>query len=162
MIEIRRATQNDGEIAFEIRRQAIRAQCAGSYSHEVLMAWTAGAAQDGYSDLMEGHFYLGSIEGITVVTGLLEVGKREIGAIFVDPGYLRQGAGRQMLTFLEDLARELGFKDVNLEATLNAADFYRRCGYVGDEVAVYHSPSGLKLACIPMEKQLACQPVVGK
>jgi hypothetical protein len=59
-----------------------------------------------------------------------------------------------VLVYLEALARELGIEEVILDATLNAADFYRRCGYVGDEPAIYHSPSGLQLACIPMRKHL--------
>ena len=71
MLEIRRATLEDAQTAFDIRLLAIRSQCIGAYTSE-----------------------------------------------------------------------------------LNAADFYRRCGYVGDEQAIYHSPSGLQLACIPMRKHL--------
>jgi hypothetical protein len=37
---------------------------------------------------------------------------------------------------------------------LNAAQFYRRRGYEGCEQSIYHSPSGLELACIPMVKRL--------
>jgi hypothetical protein len=37
---------------------------------------------------------------------------------------------------------------------LNAASFYRACGYVGEQPAIYHSPSGLELACIPMTKRI--------
>ena len=59
-----------------------------------------------------------------------------------------------MLDHLESVARELAIEAVVLDATLNAASFYRACGYVGDEQAVYHSPSGLALACIAMTKQI--------
>ena len=44
--------------------------------------------------------------------------------------------------------------NVNDEATLNTAAFYRRCGFIGDAQAVYHSPSGVQLACVPVHKQL--------
>jgi N-acetylglutamate synthase-like GNAT family acetyltransferase len=152
MFEIRRASHSDSQTAFDIRLLAIRHQCIGAYSETQLLAWTAGAA-DGYYTLMEKHFYLGCMDGEPVATGMLDLENREIGAIFVHPGFMQQGIGGKILKHLECLARELGLKEVKLDATLNAADFYRRCGFVGEEPAIYHSPSGLQLACIPMVKR---------
>ncbi|WP_223487072.1 GNAT family N-acetyltransferase [Pseudomonas sp. A-RE-19] len=154
MFEIRRATHSDAQTAFDIRLQAIRHQCIGAYTMEQMLVWTAGAARDGYSDLMDKHFYLGCIQGEPVATGMLDLENCEIGAIFVLPSFMQQGIGLRILNHLEYLSRELGLKEVKLDATLNAADFYRRCGFVGDERAIYHSPSGLQLACVPMVKGL--------
>ncbi|EZP26409.1 GNAT family N-acetyltransferase [Pseudomonas sp. RIT288] len=154
MFEIRRATPDDARIAFEIRRLAIRQQCVGAYSQQQMLDWIQGAAEDGYDTLMEKHFYLGCIEGEAVATGMLDLDYREIGAIFIRPDFMQRGLGRRVLVFLEDLARDLGLTEVCLDATLNAVDFYRRCGYVGEESAVYQSPSGLRLACVPMVKTL--------
>ncbi|PWE38726.1 GNAT family N-acetyltransferase [Pseudomonas prosekii] len=155
MFEIRRATPSYAQTAFEIRLQAIRHQCIGAYTEEQMLAWTAGAAEDGYDVLMDKYFYLGCIEGEPVATGMLDLENSEIGAIFVLPGFMREGIGLKILSHLEALARGLGLEEVKLDATLNAADFYRRFGYVGDEPAVYHSPSGLQLACVPMVKGLS-------
>ncbi|MFM9379846.1 GNAT family N-acetyltransferase [Pseudomonas sp. UV AK001] len=154
MFEIKRATPEDAWIAFEIRRLAIRHQCIGAYSGQQMLDWTKGSAQDGYDTLMQKHFYLGYVEGEPVATGLLDLEHREIGAIFIHPDFMRRGLGKRVLSFLEALARSLGLAEVCLDATLNAADFYRRCGYVGEGSAVYHSPSGLQLACVPMVKKL--------
>lgn len=154
MLTIRPATPADAQVAYDIRREAVRHHCIGAYPAAQMLAWTAGSAEDGYAALMDGHFYLGCIDGEPVATGMLEVKHREIGAIFVRPGYMQQGLGKQMLVFLEDLARNLGLEQVNLDATLNAADFYRRCGYVGEATALYHSPRGIDLACVPMTKAL--------
>ncbi|KAA0944809.1 MULTISPECIES: GNAT family N-acetyltransferase [unclassified Pseudomonas] len=154
MLEIRRATPNDGQVAFDIRLQAIRSQCIGAYTEEQMLAWTRGSAEDGYGALMDKHFYLGCIEGEEVATGMLDLDNDEVGALFVLPGFIGRGIGKKILAHLESLARELGLKKVILDATLNAGDFYRRCGYTGSEKAIYHSPSGLQLACIPMVKSL--------
>lgn len=62
MFEIRRASHSDSQTAFDIRLLAIRHQCIGAYTQAQLLAWTAGAAEDGYDTLMEKHFYLGCIE----------------------------------------------------------------------------------------------------
>lgn len=154
MFEIKRATPEDAWVAFEIRRLAIRHQCIGAYSEQQMLDWTKGSAQDGYDTLMQKHFYLGYVEGEPVATGMLDLEHREIGAIFIHPDFIQRGLGKRMLRFLEALARDLGVAGVCLDATLNAADFYRRCGYVGEGSAVYQSPSGLQLACVPMLKKL--------
>jgi GNAT superfamily N-acetyltransferase len=154
MFEIKRATPDDAGIAFEIRRLSIRHQCIGAYSEQQMLDWTKGSAQDGYDTLMQKHFYLGYVEGEPVATGMLDLEHREIGAIFIHPDFMQLGLGKRMLSFLEALARDLGVAEVCLDATLNAADFYRRCGYVGEGSAVYQSPSGLQLACVPMLKKL--------
>ncbi|KIU53495.1 GCN5 family acetyltransferase [Pseudomonas putida] len=154
MLTIRPATSADAQVAYDIRREAVRHHCIGAYPAEQMLAWTAGTAEDGYASLMASHFYMGCIEGEPVATGMLDVNAREIGAIFVLPGYKQQGLGKQMLAFLEALARNLGLAQVNLDATLNAAAFYRQCGYVGEATALYHSPRGIDLACVPMTKVL--------
>ncbi|MBV6289853.1 GNAT family N-acetyltransferase [Pseudomonas aegrilactucae] len=154
MLKIQRATPDDGAIAFDIRRQAIRQQCIGAYTSEQMLAWTAGSADNGYGALMHGHFFLGYIDGQPVTTGMLDVEAREVGAIFVLPAFMQRGYGTQMLAYLENLARSLGLQDVTLDATLNAAAFYRHCGYAGEQTSIYHSPLGIELACIPMVKTL--------
>ena len=154
MLEIKRATPDDAERAFEIRREAIRGQCIGAYSAEQMALWTRGHASDGYSVLMEKQFYMGWLNDEPVATGMLDLADGEIGALFVLPAYMGQGLGKAMLAHLEGVARQQAIEQVMLDATLNAVSFYRACGYVGDEQAVYRSPSGLVLACVPMVKRL--------
>jgi len=154
MLEIKRATPDDAHAAFAIRREAIRGQCIGAYTAEQMQLWTRGNAEDGYSALMDKPFYLGWVNGEPVATGMLDLDNNEVGALFVLPGFTGRGYGKAMLDHLESVARELAIEAVVLDATLNAASFYRACGYVGDEQAVYHSPSGLALACIAMTKQI--------
>jgi hypothetical protein len=57
-----------------------------------------------------------------------------------------------MVSFLEDMARAAGLSKLTLDSTLNAADFYRRCGFAGDVVEKYQSPRGITLDCIRMTK----------
>jgi GNAT superfamily N-acetyltransferase len=154
MLQIKRATHADAQVAFDIRLRAIRSQCIGAYTHEQMMLWTRGKAEDGYSALMDKPFYLGWVNGEPVATGMLDPDNNEVGALFVLPEVTGRGYGKAMLDHLENLARELAIEAVVLDATLNAADFYRACGYEGQEQAVYHSPSGLSLACIPMTKRI--------
>ena len=154
MLEIKRATPTDANAAFDIRREAIRSQCIGAYTAEQMALWTRGSADDGYSTLMEKPFYLGWVNDEPVATGMLDLDNNEVGALFVLPQFTGRGYGKAMLDHLEALARELELAEVVLDATLNAASFYRACGYVREQPAIYHSPSGLELACIPMTKRI--------
>jgi hypothetical protein len=63
---------------------------------------------------------------------------------------MRTGIGRQVLQDLEKLALQA----VLTELSLDAAPFYRACGFVGNSVAKYESPRGIDLDCIPMTKKL--------
>ncbi|WP_455930240.1 GNAT family N-acetyltransferase [Pseudomonas fluorescens] len=154
MLQITRATRDDATTAFDIRREAIRSQCVGAYTAEQMALWTRGSAEDGYDTLMDKPFYLGWVNDEPVATGMLDLDNNEVGALFVLPAFTGRGYGKTMLDHLEKLARELAIEEVVLDSTLNAASFYRACGYVGEKQAVYHSPSGLELACIPMVKRL--------
>ena len=154
MLEIKRATPDDAERAFEIRREAILGQCMGAYSAEKMALWTRGRASAGYGALMEKQFYMGWFNGEPVATGMLDLANHELGALFVLPVFSGRGFGKAMLAHLEHVAQQQAIEQVVLDATLNAVSFYSACGYVGDEQAVYRSPSGLVLACVPMVKQL--------
>lgn len=152
MFQIRRATRQDAQTAFDIRRLAIRAQCIGAYSEEAMLRWTQGSLSEAFSDLVAAHFYLVCDQGRVVATGMLDVATTEIGAIFVHPDYMGRGIGRLLMAHLEGLAQAAGLTHITLDATLNAAAFYRSCGFAGDDQGIYHSPSGLQLACVPMRK----------
>ncbi|MFL1504537.1 GNAT family N-acetyltransferase [Pseudomonas sp. O64] len=160
MLEIKRATPEDAQAAFDIRLLAIRSQCIGAYTREQMLLWTRGRAEDGYSVLMDKPFYLGWVNNEPVITGMLDPDNNEVGALFVLPEFAGRGYGKAMLDHLEGVARELAIEEVVLDATLNAASFYRAYGYVGEEQAVYHSPSGLELACIPMTKRLIARDAI--
>lgn len=155
MLQIRRAERGDAETAFDIRFQAIRNQCSAVYTEAQVTAWTCVPLTEKYRAWVEKDYYLACMDGLPVATGVIDLETGKLDAIFVSPRFMGQGIGKGMITHLEHLARNAGLAEVHLEATLNAESFYQRCGFVGGPQAVYHSPSGLQLACVPMRKQLA-------
>ncbi|MFV3402421.1 MULTISPECIES: GNAT family N-acetyltransferase [Pseudomonas] len=155
MPDIRRATQDDAEDAYAIRCQAILAQCPPFYGAQLAHAWAHVPHSEGFTALVAEHFHLACLQGQSVATGMIDLNSGELGALFVLPGYMGRGIARAMVGHLEAIAVAAGLDEIHLDATLNAAPFYRRCGYVGDNQGVYHSPSGLQMLCVPMRKQLA-------
>ena len=153
-MKIRHALRCDAQAAFDIRHQAIRRQCNAVYSAAQITDWTDVPLTDKYRTWVENDYHVAIIDGVPVATGLINFQTGELEALFVLPAFMGQGVGKKMLVYLEELAREAGLTEVRLEATLNAEGFYQRCGFTGSAQAVYESPSGLKLACVPMHKQL--------
>lgn len=110
-------------------------------------------AKDGY--VAEVNIYLnGKKYRQIIATGMIDLSNGFIDAIFVNPQHMGLGMGKEVLAYLERLAVEAGLSLLTLESTLNAAEFYRKCGFIGDEISVYQSPRGFNLDCIIMSKKL--------
>jgi hypothetical protein len=48
----------------------------------------------------------------------------------------------------------VGLQEVHLEATINAASFYRKHGFLGEDISIYKSPRGIELECVHMVKAI--------
>jgi GNAT superfamily N-acetyltransferase len=154
MLTIRKASRGDVPDAWDIRKTSVHAACAGYYPEASLSAWVDGSPTDKWASVVERDFYVAVDEGLVVATGMLTVASGQVDAIFIRPSHMGRGIGREMLALLEALARDHGLASMRLDATLNAAPFYRHCGWSGDSVSIYRTSRGLELACVPMTKSL--------
>ncbi|ASA57749.1 GNAT family N-acetyltransferase [Vibrio gazogenes] len=154
MITIRKANKSDAQVIYDLRSRAILNQCSQYYSEEQLLLWTQGGPSDRFIEDVVETFYVSEVDSRVVGSGKLNTETGMIDAIFVDPDYFGMGAAKKMLKFLEGLAEESGLQLLMLESTINAAPFYRSCGFIGDKLSTYHSPRGISLDCVPMEKHL--------
>ena len=154
MINIRKAARSDAKDIFDIISRAILDQCPAYYSEEQLSLWTQGEMSETFIADVGATFYVSEVDGQVIGSGKINTQTGLVDAIFVDPGFFGKGAAKMMLQFLEGLANQHNLPLMKLESTLNAAAFYRSCGFIGDELSTYHSPRGISLDCIPMEKCL--------
>ena len=154
VIVIRKAHKVDAQKIWDIRNAAINSQCIGHYSPAELEIWTNGEMTEQFVEVVEDSFYVATLNGHAVGTGMINLESGKVDAIFVHPSRMRSGIGRQVLLHLEKLALVAGLNQLSLDSTLNAARFYRVHGFVGDSVAKYESPRGISLDCIPMVKKI--------
>jgi GNAT superfamily N-acetyltransferase len=152
---IRIAERRDAVAAWDTRNAAILAQCAGHYPEDELATWTSGVVTEQFIQSVAENWYVATVDNMIIGTGALNCVTGQIDAIFVHPDMMGNGIGRQIMAFLERLAIQTGLTRLTLDSTLNAAPFYRLCGFVGDHRSVYNSPRGISLACISMTKQLS-------
>ena len=154
MIKIRKADKQDIQTIHSLRSRSILDQCSPHYSNKQLAIWTSGGVSDSFIlDVLES-FYVSELNKTVIGCGKITLHTGIIDAIFVDPDYFGLGAAKKMMFFLENIAKKSSLKKLKLDSTLNAASFYRQCGYNGEQVSTYDSPRGISLECVPMEKYL--------
>jgi putative acetyltransferase len=90
------------------------------------------------------------IVGFGTVVPLLN----ELRACYVHPHFNRQGIGRRLLAVLEEEAKAAGAGWLNLNASLNAEEFYRATGYIADGLGRHRLFSGYSISCVHMYKFL--------
>ncbi|MCL1137510.1 GNAT family N-acetyltransferase [Shewanella pneumatophori] len=154
MIAIRKAQNSDVDAIFALRSRSIIAKCTGFYSEEQIKFWTQGTVTTEFTRDVIDNFYVSVVAGQVIGSGKLNITSGMLDAIFVEPEFFGKGAAKQMLAFLEALAIEHNLPSIKLDSTLNAAPFYRGCGFIGEQVSSYHSPRGISLDCVSMYKNL--------
>ena len=155
---IRKACADDAAAAWEIRNAAILSQCKGHYPPESLAIWTNGEITEQFIQFVVEQLYVATVNDAVVGTGMIDRDTGRLDAIMVRPDMMRHGIGKQMVSFLEDIGRAAGLTKLTLDSTLNAAEFYRSCGFVGEAIGIYQSPRGITLDCIPMTRVLGSPP----
>jgi GNAT superfamily N-acetyltransferase len=78
----------------------------------------------------------------------------KIRAIFVHPGWARQGLGSLMLEHCEEQARRAGFTRLEMGSTLTGVPLYRLRGYEERERMAIPLPNGETLPVIRMTKTI--------
>lgn len=153
-MHIRKANKSDIDVAWDIRKESIKAECAEYYPNEVIEPWLNGSLPEGFASELESNFYV-ALQGDEIIgLGALSYSENKIYAIFVKPEFMGKGIGKHIMSFLEALALKSDIKTVYLNSTLNAAPFYRTLGYVGDTVIKYNNPRGFVMDCVAMQKVL--------
>lgn len=151
---IRAATAHDAESLWELRHQAIVTGCRGHYSPAVLSRWTEDPMPVGFEDMVSAGFYVLELQHEILACGQLDQPNCKLEALFVQPKVMGKGYGRLMLQYLERQAKACNIRHLSLESSLNAAPFYQHCGWQSLGHSRYHSPKGITLDCILMEKSL--------
>ncbi len=154
-MSIRRATRADTAAVWNIRNLAISAQCRGIYPNDLIDRWTSSGPTEQFENALAEQVWIAEASGAIVGFGKIDLDTGIVDAMFVHPDSMRSGIGAKILRHLELLAIDRGLPEITLKSTLNAAPFYRSCGFTGEQVARHQSPTGIELDCIPMYKKIS-------
>lgn len=109
------------------------------------------------------HVLARDIDGTPVGTGRLTP-EHKIGRMAVLRGWRGRGVGDALLATLVDLARTLGYPQVELHAQVSALGFYEKFGFIAfgeeyDEAGIRHRSMRLPLTPMPAVPQRPLPPV---
>lgn len=135
-ISCRPALAGDAPAMVDVHYAAVRAVDRRHYSDEVLAAWSPppdASRSDWLADLVSRDSTLSTVavSGGGAILGFCIALPEQalLKALYVHPGFAGQGIGQALLRDMETRCWALGLESLELNASYNAAAFYRRCGY---------------------------------
>lgn len=131
MIEIKNVKENELESAFQLIWNVFKEFVAPDYQERGIKTFYEKFIENNEfrakfkegREIMYGAYVEGELKGV------LSVGRSHISCVFVDGKYHRRGIGRKLFqTVIEELKTN-GIKEIKLNASPYAVEFYRRLGF---------------------------------
>ncbi|GAB4541286.1 MAG: GNAT family N-acetyltransferase [Pleurocapsa sp.] len=152
-ILIRLATRNDSDAIVRVQYDSIKMLAAKDYTAKELEALLKSKSLHRTWDEI---IFVAEIKG--EIVGLASLVKRNcsIGAVFVDPDFVRQGIGSKLLSVVEQEAIKHNIKILGVCSSLTGCAFYGANGYknLGKTYIPLHT---VFVPCIAMKKRLIHQ-----
>lgn len=133
-VTIRLALPEDAPAICMVLDRSVREVCAPDYGHDenILALWTSKHLPGHIVSMMidPDAVMLVASDALRRVVGVGSLSKSgEIRAVYVLPEALHRGIGKAMLLRLENEARAVGLREIWLNSSITARQFYLRNGY---------------------------------
>jgi len=155
MINIRNAIQVDIEQFKVVIESSILAFCKDYYTTDQIDA-LLGQYPDAalYTKWIDDRVLIVA-ENENSVIGFAQYNpeNNSVEAIHVSPKYACNGIGSKLVKKIEEIAKSQGADKITLGASLNAVDFYAKCGYRKKEITEYKCNNGITLKTVVYEKE---------
>ncbi|XP_022796020.1 uncharacterized protein LOC111334526 [Stylophora pistillata] len=168
---IRNAIETDAEDIYRIHTEAIKKKCSTRYSTEDVSAWVARQEKAKYLPFIAANeIIVAEIArdrrvvgfGHLIADTLTEADSNEtadgkamqIRGLFADPDCGVKGVGTALVKELENRAKEYGAVRVKVNSSLNAVEFYKKCGFVALDITSHQISEQSCLQCQKMIKEL--------
>jgi putative acetyltransferase len=161
-ITIEPAKPADAQALLEIHAAAVHQTAASYYSQEILDNWSrlpitgdrVERVRQRWIEHPDRRVIVARHNGQVIGYGFIHI-DGELQSLYVHPDHGRRGIGASILATLEREAIALGLTDLRLNASLNAAAFYRKQGFEVIKPGVHQLASGQEMPCFKMCKALA-------
>ena len=155
-LTLRQAAEPDIVSFREVARRSIFELCDAWYSQDELQAWFGEyPAAAVYRRWLRTRMLVVAEQANRVIGfAQLDPQRAAIEAMHVLPECAGCGVGSGLVRTLEELAARQGFSNLSVEASVNAAAFYERCGYVRLGAARFICRNGRELEAVKLRKAL--------
>jgi putative acetyltransferase len=152
---IRKAISTDLKSIWAIRTAAIKAISEKYYTRSEIETWSSTPPPANFKDVITKlNWHVVEYQGEIIGCGFIDLDNSEIGGIFVDPHFQRNGVGIKILNVLEQFAKNHHLHCLYLDSTVNAESFYKAAGFNPIKKSKYKHISGTEFDCIRMTKIL--------
>jgi len=154
---------DDAQGILKAHSAAVLRTASRQYASDILTAWAAPLDADnvrrmaGIIASQSELVLVAEIEAKIVGFGSIVPKNSELRAVYVHPDFGREGVGSQILSALEDLARQHRLAELTMDASLNAEDFYLHHGFAVVECGEHTLRTGARMRCVKMRKALLLQ-----
>lgn len=155
-MRIRRATSADGGPIGAVHIRAIHPSCASHDPPEDIAAWSGRMTPASYAELLLTRALFVAERDDRRIAGFAQLHPDEgtVEAVYVDPGFARQGVGRALMAAIEQQAVRLRIPRLVLTPSLNAVAFHETLGFAVDADVRHAIRDGHEIAAKLMSKQL--------
>ncbi|HWI17004.1 MAG TPA: GNAT family N-acetyltransferase [Vicinamibacterales bacterium] len=159
---MRPATEADVDAMAEAHRESILQLGSEYYATAIVNEWAGVVSPSLYLDAMaRGEVFfiaVGTVAGHQLVLGFSSdyviSGTTHGTSAYIRPVAARRRIGSRLLTLAEAFGRARGATAVEIEASLGAVEFYQRHGFVERGRGEVALPSGFRMPCVFMRKEL--------
>ena len=128
-MKIRLARDEDYAPIARLHRQTIRKINSKDYTKNQIRAWSARTKAERFRSNADKCKRWVAIEDDKIVGFCDHSLDGEFWGLYVHKDYIGKGIGSCLLKTVEDSLKTMGFKKVNLKATVTAKEFYKQHGY---------------------------------
>jgi putative acetyltransferase len=154
-VKIRPARPEDSEAMYAVYTTSVRTLAKDHHTPAQIEVWVGGLTPQTFARSVDGQLLLVAeeIDGHIVGYAHLDVPRGGVEAIYVHPDYARKRIGSQLLEAMEEVARQAGITELNLDASPNAVPFYAQAGFRAEQW-ITPRMNGVELSCLSMRKTL--------
>ncbi len=164
MLKIRPyVSKEDAKIFADIHYRSVHDLDFVYYSQEILDNWSSVVDEKRIQQIIttedEEMRVIAEWNGKPVGLGCVVPKLSELRGCYVRGNYNNKGIGKAVIQALEEIAIENGCLSLSLDSSLNAYEFYKKCGYDMIEKSFHTLPSGAKIECYKMIKSFETSPL---
>ena len=112
-----------------LTRSTIRTINSEDHSEAIIDAWSKGNTAAAYRKMMKERMQYVAIDHGKIIGFVDLLPEGELTSLYVLPSWNGKGIGKQLLIFIEDVARKMGMKKLRCQSSENAKTFYEKFDY---------------------------------
>ena len=131
MYNVRAAAVEDVDTIYSLIYASVCELCKEHYSQEKLDSFIHNLPSKVlYYKWLTDRILVVCCDGKDIIGfGQFDPAESFIDALYIHPEHTRKGVGTQIIHYLEEVANSLKISDIKINASVNATNFYEKCGF---------------------------------